>query len=138
LERGDTNEESVDAHHRDSTLPRQPDEVVNLYSRPQTSDLRLQENQEILVPEACGPTPGVDYFTASTLARQAPAAWAKQPDKVAVCHYPPNNPSHFWIMYVAATCVPNHVAHGDHVVTDELCNGIDDCDGAIDEDGVCP
>jgi hypothetical protein len=65
------------------------------------------------------------------------AAMAGAP-KVNVCHIPPGNPGNPHSISVAASAVPAHLAHGDHLVGAEVCDGVDnDCDGTIDEGGVC-
>ncbi|MDP2308459.1 MAG: hypothetical protein Q8P18_20740 [Pseudomonadota bacterium] len=56
--------------------------------------------------------------------------------KVDVCHAPGASRQ---VINVSSSAVGAHVAHGDHVVTDEVCgDGVDNnCDGEIDED-CCP
>jgi hypothetical protein len=44
------------------------------------------------------------------------------------------------VLDVSAAAVGGHRAHGDHVVSDEVCGNEvdDDCDGEVDEDCACP
>jgi hypothetical protein len=55
--------------------------------------------------------------------------------KVNVCHIPPGNPSNAHSISVGPSAVPAHLAHGDHLASAEVCDGIDnDCDGTVDND----
>jgi hypothetical protein len=63
----------------------------------------------------------------------APPMLAWSADTVQVCHRPPGNPSNIRIITVAQSDVAAHLAHGDTLVTQEACNGVDDdCDGVVD------
>ena len=67
----------------------------------------------------------------------ASAAMAGAP-KVNVCHLPPGNPANVQSIWVGAAAEPAHLAHGDYVVGDEVCDGIDnDCNGIPDDGGAC-
>ena len=58
--------------------------------------------------------------------------------KVDICHLPPGNPANPQLISVGASAVPAHLAHGDSLVGEEICNEIDDdCDGEIDEGLAC-
>ena len=58
--------------------------------------------------------------------------------KVQVCHFPPGNPDNFQIICISESALPAHLAHGDNLYGEEVCDGIDnDCDGEIDEGDVC-
>ena len=60
----------------------------------------------------------------------------KQP-KIDICHYLPRLDRYF-VISVGQPAANAHIRHGDYLVTDEVCNGIDDnCDGEVDE-GCAP
>jgi hypothetical protein len=54
--------------------------------------------------------------------------------KVIICHRSPYNPNTHKIMSISVNALPAHLAHGDNVVGEEVCNGVDDdCNGKVDE-----
>jgi hypothetical protein len=57
------------------------------------------------------------------------AAMAGEPT-VSICHIPPGNPGNSHSITVGPSAVPAHLAHGDQLVSEEVCDGVDnDCDG---------
>lgn len=67
----------------------------------------------------------------------AGAAVAK-PNKVSVCHVPADTPENTQLIEVGGNgnAVADHLAHGDWLVTDPICDAIadNDCDGEVDGD----
>lgn len=52
---------------------------------------------------------------------------AQQPEKVRVCHYPPDNPGNVQVIEISVNALPDHQAHGDDVIgvdVDENCQPI--------------
>jgi hypothetical protein len=59
-------------------------------------------------------------------------------NKVQVCHRPPGNPTNRQQLCIATNALPAHLGHGDSLSSPEACDGVDnDCDGSVDEGGVC-
>lgn len=58
---------------------------------------------------------------------------AASADKIAVCHAPPDNPTHTKRIFVGGggQAVMSHLGHGDWLVSEEVCDDIadNDCDG---------
>lgn len=64
----------------------------------------------------------------------AAGANAAKPDKVDLCHAPPDNPLNYTPIQVGISALGDHLAHGDWLVTEEMCDAIADnnCDGFAD------
>lgn len=64
----------------------------------------------------------------------AVGANAAEPGKVDICHAPPDNPSNYTPIQVGIRSLGDHLAHGDWLVTEEMCDAIADnnCDGFAD------
>lgn len=68
----------------------------------------------------------------------AGAAAAAKPDKVDLCHVPADTPDNTRVISVNdnSGALADHLAHGDWLVTDPICDDIadNDCDGEVDGD----
>jgi hypothetical protein len=63
----------------------------------------------------------------------APSVQGAPGEKVQVCHRSTGNPTAVKIITVDASLVETHLAHGDTLVQQEVCDGVDNnCDGIID------
>lgn len=58
--------------------------------------------------------------------------FAKGPDKVTICHYPPDNPSNFHTIRVSANALQSHLSHGDEEgECPARCIDASDCDDGL-------
>jgi hypothetical protein len=64
----------------------------------------------------------------------ATAVNAAKTAKVDLCHAPPGNPLNIKPIHVGKSALVAHLAHGDWLITEEMCDTIadNDCDGAAD------